>query len=417
MYPECSAQRDPLANGSDRQAMAEVASALRLLSLAVKRVRSFVRIGLLACGAALLVLAVQLDEVWFVRHVAVPAQYFSPPWWLHPLLRAVPAACGVLLILLSGPISRASAGVLVRNLLAALLACVPVELLLRRNLNGTAAWRASKLELRIGRPDPRYGWVLLPSRTTALAVAGAIPVAYAIDAWGDRADNDKGAPDTALPSLVVAGESIAVGHGLPFEQTFAALLAKRLGLQLVNVAAGGYGTDQALLRLADALPRLSHPVAVVMVVPLIQLERNLQDYRPRLELRDGALELVPPAQGTLARLRLRDVVVNELPLLSEYKLQHAIAVTAAELREAARVARAHGAEPVFLVPMVGSQHTGDARREAQFLLPLFIEQGLPFVPIDLDPSELLPFDGHPGPAASRRIAAALADALSLRFAH
>jgi hypothetical protein len=375
-----------------------------------------VRICLWACGAALLVLAAQLDEAWFVRHVAVPAQYLLPPPWLHPLMRSVPAAFGALLVLLSGPISRASAGDLVRNGLAVLLACVPVELLLRRNLNGTATWRASKLELKIGRPDPRYGWVLLPSRTTALAAAGARPVAYAVDAWGGRAATDKGAPDPALPSLVVAGESIAVGHGLPFEQTFAALLAKRLGLQLVNVAAGGYGTDQALLRLADALPRLSHPVAIVMVVPLIQLERNLQDYRPRLVLKDGALELVPPAQGALARLRLRDVAVNELPLLGEDRLRRAIAVTAAELREAARVARAHGAEPIFLVPMVGPQRPVDAHGEAQFLRPLFIEQGLPFVPVDLDPGELLPFDGHPGVAASRRIATALADALSLRLA-
>ncbi|GAC1596898.1 MAG: hypothetical protein NVS4B10_06210 [Myxococcales bacterium] len=293
---------------------------------------------------------------------------------------------------------------------------MPAELLLRRNVDGAAAWRASKLELKIGRPDPRYGWVLLPSRTTALGAGGASPVPYAIDAWGGRAAEDKGAPDPALPSLVVAGESIAVGHGLPFEQTFAALLAKRLGLQLVSVAAGGYGTDQALLRLADTLPRLAHPVAMVMVVPLIQLERNLQDYRPRLELQDGgALQLVPPAQGFLARLRLRDVVVNELPLLGEDKLRRAIALTAAELREAARVARAHGAEPIFLVPMVGPQRPVEARGEAQFLRPLFIEQGLPFAPIDLDPTELLPYDGHPDAAASQRIANALADALSPRL--
>jgi len=365
---------------------------------------------------ALLVLAVQLDDAWFVRHVAVPAQYLLAPQWLHPVVRAVPAAFGVLLMLLSGPISRASAGDLVRNGLAALLACVPVEMLLRRDVNGATAWRGKKLELKIGRPDPRYGWVLLPSRTTALGAGGASPVPYAIDAWGGRAADDRGAPDPALPSLVVAGESIAVGHGLPFEQTFAALLAKRLGLQLVSVAAGGYGTDQALLRLEDTLPRLSRPVAMVMVVPLIQLERNLQDYRPRLELADGALSLAPPAQGFLTGLRLRDVVVNELPLLGEDKLRRAIAVTAAELREAARVTRAHGAEPIFLAPMVGPRRPVDAHDEAQFLRPLFVEQGLPFVPIDLEPGELLPFDGHPGAAASQRIATALADALSQRLA-
>src|SRR6202030_2088028 len=106
---------------------------------------------------------------------------------------------------------------------------------------------------------------LWPSRTTVLAARGAIPVPYAVDSWGDRAASDQGGPDAERPSLVIAGESIAVGHGLPFEQTFAALLAEQLGLQLVTLGAGGYATDQALLRLEDALPRLRRPVATVMV--------------------------------------------------------------------------------------------------------------------------------------------------------
>jgi hypothetical protein len=66
--------------------------------------------------------------------------------------------------------------------------------------------------------------------------------------------------------------------------------------------------------------------------------------------------------------------------------------------------------------MVGPQRPIDAHDEAQFLRPLFIEQGLPFVPVDVDRGELLPFDGHPGVAASQRIATALADALSPRLA-
>lgn len=269
----------------------------------------------------------------------------------------------------------------------------------------------------MGRPDKRYGNILLPSRTSILAEPGAQPVIYAVDAWGDRAASDRQVPDPAEPSLVVAGESVAVGHGLPFEDTFAARLAKRLGLQLVNVAAGGYGTDQAFLRLEETLPKLQRPAAVVMVFLPIQLRRNVQDYRPRLLWNDGRLISAGPATGLLASFRLRDLIVNELPVLSESKLRNSLAVTAAVLRETARQARARAATPLFVVPLVGPQRAFDQHPEAQVLRPLFVEQGLPFVLIDLDVSELIPRDGHPNAAASRRIAEALESRLREGMIH
>jgi hypothetical protein len=278
--------------------------------------------------------------------------------------------------------------------------------------HGTAFWRAKKLELRMGRPDERLGNVLLPSRTTVLAVPGAAKVSYAIDAWGNRAQNDTGAPDPAKPTLVVAGESIAAGHGLPFEQTFASLLASKLQLQLVDAGVGGYGTDQALWRLEETLPKLAQPRVVVMVFLPIQLWRNVQDYRPRLILQDGALARQPPERGFLAWFRLRDVLVNELPMLTEKRLRGSLAVTAAVLRETAAQARARGATPLFLIPLVGPRRAFDEHPEAQVLRPLFVEQELPFLLIDLDESELIPFDGHPNAAASQRIADALAARLT-----
>ena len=357
-----------------------------------------------------------MDGQWFQRHVVVPASFQPRPRRLHAIYRAIPALAGLALALASRPLSRLRGGDLARIAVALLLALAGAEAALRRDRNGTAPWRAAKLELRMGRPDPRYGWLLLPSRSSRLASSPTAEIAYDIDAWGDRAADARSAPDPARPTLVVAGESIAVGHGLPFEDTFAARLSSALGLQLVNVAAGGYGTDQALLRLEDALPKLSRPVAVVMVVPMLQLERNLQDYRPRLVLANGALALAPPADGLFARSRLRDLLVNEIPVLSEQKLRRALAVTAAELRQAASVARAHGAELLFLVPVVGQERPLLEHPEAQFLRPLFIEQGLPFVLADVDPAELLPFDGHPDAAASRRIAALLERTLRPRLA-
>ena len=143
-----------------------------------------------------------------------------------------------------------------------------------RHFDWTAhAVRSKRLEYQIGREDARYGWALLPSKTT---LVGASQLRYAVDAWGGRAASDRAAPDPARPSLIVAGESIAFGYGLEYEQTFAAVLGGELALQVVNVGVGGYGTDQAALRLEDALQKLEKPVAIVQVFLSAQLHRNVR---------------------------------------------------------------------------------------------------------------------------------------------
>jgi len=185
----------------------------------------------------------------------------------------------------------------------------------------------------------------------------------------------------------------------------------------VNVACGGYGSDQAYLRLDAALARLKHPAAVVSTFVPVMLSRNVQDYRPRLVLRGGALELVPPARGFLARFRLRDLFVNELPYMSETDLRNSMELTAAVVRETARTARAHGAEPVFAVFSIGADRALDDHAEASIVRALFVEQRLPFAIIDVHSEELIAGDGHPGPAAHRRIANVLDAVLRARLSH
>jgi len=372
-----------------------------------------------ACGLALLVAAGALDGRWFERHVLLPWYYpWAPAWVSHT--RVAAAVCGIVLLALAWPLgrglARSSLAGWLRISLAVVLGLATSEVVLRLKEHGTSYWRSLKLEFRFGRDDPRFGWVLLPSRTTVLGPEER-RTSYAIDAWGDRAASDAGAPDPELPSLIVSGESIAVGHGVPYEQTFAAHMGKDLGLQVVNVACGGYGSDQAHLRLDDALARLKHPVAVVSTFVPVMLSRNVQDYRPRLVLRGGALELVPPARGFLARFRLRDLFVNELPYMSEADLRDSMELTATVVRETARTARARGAEPVFAIFSVGADRALDDHAEASIVRALFAEQRLPFALIDVPPAELIVGDGHPGPAGHRRIANVLDAVLRARLSH
>ena len=372
-----------------------------------------------SCGAALLVAARALDGRWFERHVLLPWYYPWAPSWVSDT-RITAATCGVILLALAWPLGRGAARSTfagwLRILLAIVLGLATSEVVLRLKEHGTTYWRSLKLEFRFGREDPRFGWVLLPSRTTVLGPKER-RTSYAIDAWGDRAASDARAPDPELPSLVVSGESIAVGHGVPYEQTFAAHMGKDLGLQVVNVACGGYGSDQAYLRLDAALARLKHPAAVVSTFVPVMLSRNVQDYRPRLVLRGGALELVPPARGFLARFRLRDLFVNELPYMSETDLRNSMELTAAVVRETARTARAHGAEPVFAIFSIGADRALDDHAEASIVRALFVEQRLPFAIIDVHSEELIVGDGHPGPAAHRRIANVLDAVLRARLSH
>jgi hypothetical protein len=267
-----------------------------------------------------------------------------------------------------------------------------------------APWRAGRLELRLGGPDARYGWAPRPGRATTIR-SGNNATRYAIDPWGDRAERETAAPDPDLPSVVIAGESIAFGLGVPWAQTFPALLGQDLGLQVVDTGYPGYGSDQVWLRLRDALARLRRPQVVVVTFVPAMLMRDVQDFRPRLALRDGALASVPPAAGLLSALRLRDFLVNELPFLSEARLKRSLRLTGALLSACARAAKARQARPVFLVVSLGPPRPFAEHPEAPLLRRLFVEQRLPFVLVDVAPSELVL--SHPDAAAHRRIRDAL----------
>ena len=361
--------------------------------------RWFIRIALVLAALGSLAAAARLDDAWWMRHVVTPACYLPPPFWMRGAVRGGLCLLGGALVFLALRTRRPTPGAVARSALAVALALCASEAALRLLERPERRSRHPRLEWLLGKSDPRTGWAFVPRSTLRFGAPGGGPVVdYRIDAHGDRAPAPEWVEDADAPTLLVTGESIAVGHGLSWKETFGAQAGARLGLQVVNVAEGGYGSDQALLRAREALLRLRRPVALVTVVLAVQLHRNLDDARPHLELRDGELQLLP---AFAPHLLLRELLVDQLQILPEPRLQRSLLLTRAILDETARLARGSGARPLFVAPVFGPEP----------LLLRELLEGLPHVVVPLDPARIMPWDGHPDAQGAREIAEAVVFAL------
>jgi hypothetical protein len=380
--------------------------------------RSIARITRLAItilAAALVAWAFFADAHWAERHV-LPSYCATnaAEWAIGRAVRWVAAALGVLAVTSMAPalerrVLRVSfRAPAVAGIALAVAASLAVTEVYMRRLHERITHGEQPPLARGGamtRADPRLGWAYFPGRTTWVQ-SGDRRIAYAIDADGDRAASSDDLADPDRPSLLFAGESIAFGYGLPHEETIPFLVGHALGVQSVNLAVIGYGNDQAYVRVLDALRRYRQPLAVVTLFVPNQMKRNVDDWRPRLALGPGgALEHVPAAGGPrIAKL------LQALP----FRGGEALRVTAAILRATADAARARGALPLFVVTNYGPACLRRDSGEAWIVDELFVRQGLPFVRVDLGEEDRLPglFERHPSAHGARKIAAAVARALS-----
>ena len=253
-------------------------------------------------GIPLLWAAFRATPEWFDRHVVVPEYYWPMPAGALPSVRLVLVIAGLVFPLVLAPLAarsverrgtRETLAAAARIALAVLLALGVCELVLEHFDRPDIETPHPRLETRLGQSDPRLGWTLSPRQSFDVKMRSETPQAhYEIDAYGDRARSKDWKEDPARPTIILTGESCAFGHGLDWKDTVAARLEDLTGDQVVVTAVGGYGNDQAYLRALDALARLQHPVLVVSLVLPVMLTRNIHDYRPRLELRDGTLALV-----------------------------------------------------------------------------------------------------------------------------
>ena len=176
-------------------------------------------------------------------------------------------------------------------------------------------------------PDLESGYTLRPGfRGREIAPGNEFDVAAAMDSRGLR-DHPHAAPPS--PAVLVIGDSMTFGEGVPVDQTYSAVLERETGVRVYNAGVPGYGSRQMLVRLRRLLPEL-RPAAVLMILsPLWDRQRCAtpfiykdgyivaQGYADRLVLHDGNLYLKDtrlPVLGSAAAYAKRYSVLMRLAL-------------------------------------------------------------------------------------------------------
>jgi hypothetical protein len=344
--------------------------------------------------------ALAADQAWFDRHF-LPIFALPRPALIgaEQGLRGFVILAATMLLLICRPIarllSRATAGGILRAVLAVALALGTSELLLRAH--PLHPHDADPLELEPRRQsDPLLGWKFAPSRTVVAREAGRA-VSYSFDAASYRVPAAGAKVDVARPTVIFTGESIIAGFGLAWEETIPAQAGALLGIQSANLAASDYSNDQSYLRVAAELPRFHKPVAVVTLFMPSLFDRNLLSNRPHLG--PGLVWQAPEQHWRLAAL-LHWLV----PYRGAATIDEGIVRTRASLGALVQLACTRGAQPLIVVPQFGEASSVEEALRRRIL----DEAGLPYLRVRLDPAWHLPGDAHPDARAARAIAAAVA---------
>ncbi|HWI85604.1 MAG TPA: hypothetical protein VNT42_04675 [Sphingomonas sp.] len=353
-------------------------------------------------GLALIGLGVVCDRSWLDHHI-LPHMFVTRAeqvlWWKAGRMAAL--CTGAVTVCIGAPLAwrRVRRGtkrdLVVRAIqlaLAVLLSLITSELALRGlRAQKFARWAAREEPLRGA--DALRGWSNIPNRTGYEDYYGQ-HIIYRIDAAGIRIGGHQ--IDPARPSILFTGESIMFGYRLNWPQTIAGQIEARSGLQSVNLAVNGYGTDQSFMPLAGQLDRFARPVAVVALFTPALIERNLGDDRPRL---DAALRWHGPAR----HWGLYRLARNLIPYRSSRQVEDGIARSRAVLQATVDAAHARHARALILVP----SFTAENPIERMIRRRVLDDAALPYIFVRLDPRWHLPNDGHPDARANRVMAQAV----------
>lgn len=170
---------------------------------------------------------------------------------------------------------------------------------------------ARGVEAGLTRFDAELGWCTVPGRATP---AGVRP-SFSYTSQGTRSTREHAPrPADGVVRLACFGESFTHGDEVADADTWQARLeALEPRFEALNFGVGGYGSDQALLRMRREGLHGSQVACLGFMVE--NIGRNVNRYRPfyqpttpscvvkpRFVLRDGRLELVPQPYPTLANL-------------------------------------------------------------------------------------------------------------------
>jgi hypothetical protein len=373
-------------------------------------VRLTVEVCVASAGLALLAGAWRADWHWYEVHATwcycaeVGRQVGLWRFW-----RTVAFVGGALLVVVVRPAlgrraGRVSAGTLLawvaRIGAAALMALLVSEAVLH-------AWpprRKYFLYLDADwEPDDRYTWRPAPSHVTDHRVDGRT-VRFVTDANRYRVRSAQAQVDFSRPTILSTGESVASGYALDYDETYAAMLADRLGVQVVNLAVTAYANDQAYLRLADELPRFARPLATLTIVLPFALDRDVAPDRPHLAPGSPqGLTLEPAAERTLiGQSRLLSLLADATGVHSDAAITRVRAIMAAT----ARISLEHGAFPLFILldwPTCLPDQTGAPSIERT----LFEELDVTHVRVHLPRDDYDPVMFHPNSDGHRAIADAI----------
>jgi hypothetical protein len=176
-----------------------------------------------------------------------------------------------------------------------------------RILDVPVRFRAARAEHVVAKFDGELGWAYLPNYSVVSSFGSdrrMIPSHF--DEFGARVRAPGFRHDPAAPTALFVGDSLTMGHGVIFEETFVGRLEAmpRVPYQIVNLGVQAFGTDQALLMLKRQFKRFKTKVVVYTFIDdhvvrnsnydrrVLQVDANVAGTKPLFGLRpDGALYL------------------------------------------------------------------------------------------------------------------------------
>lgn len=303
---------------------------------------------------------------------------------------------------------------------------------LQRQGGGEAPTRLS-----FDRHHPVRGWTLAPGLRDLPVFAGK---RLSSNSRGLRGVREFATPKPAgVFRIAFFGDSFTFGEEVSDDETFAhqaerLLAAEDPAIEVLNFGIHGYGHDQMLLYLREALP-LYQPDVVVLGYVSDDSLRNLTRFRdfakPRFRLRGLELVLegtpVPAPAELAARERWRSRLWDLLTMAKERiawrwggRAEEVDLLTDALLSAIAREARAAGARPaIVLLPAfgeLGAESPAPLPAEA-LVLQIAAREKVPCLrlrPLFLERARLgadLPLAGHWGPREHRWAAGGIVDFL------